>query len=100
VGEIFERTMPAESLAWTGERLTTGAGVGPQVETEHLHRYFLARALCHGLDVLDVASGEGYQRVDKVHRRTRRVTMLCPRVTFLRNMLCLPQGSGILSTRC
>ena len=30
------------------------------LEFEHLHRYCLARDLCQGLDVLDVASGEGY----------------------------------------
>ena len=49
---------PEVSLAWTGERLTTGAGL--QVEVEHIHRYLLARNLCRGLDVLDIASGEGY----------------------------------------
>ena len=27
---------------------------------EHLHRYMLARHLCRGRDVLDIASGEGY----------------------------------------
>ncbi len=58
MGEIFERAVVDVPLAWTGERLTTTAG--PQVEIEHLHRYFLARALCRDLDVLDVASGEGY----------------------------------------
>jgi SAM-dependent methyltransferase len=58
VGEIFERALPAEPLEWTGERLTTATA--GQVEIEHLHRYCLARALCRGLDVLDVASGEGY----------------------------------------
>jgi GT2 family glycosyltransferase/SAM-dependent methyltransferase len=58
LGEIFERAVVDVPLAWTGERLTSTAG--PQVEIEHLHRYFLARALCRGLDVLDVASGEGY----------------------------------------
>ena len=26
---------------------------------EHLHRYTLAAQLCHGRDVLDIASGEG-----------------------------------------
>ncbi|MFC4165746.1 methyltransferase domain-containing protein [Teichococcus aestuarii] len=58
MGEIFERVMPAAPLEWTGERLTTATS--GQVEIEHLHRYFLARSLCRGLDVLDVAAGEGY----------------------------------------
>ena len=58
MGEIFERFVPSSQLEWTGERLTTA--VAGQVEVEHLHRYFLARELCRGLDVLDVASGEGY----------------------------------------
>jgi SAM-dependent methyltransferase len=58
VGEIFERVLPDAALEWTGERLTTATS--GQVEIEHLHRYFLARQLCRGLDVLDVASGEGY----------------------------------------
>ena len=58
MGEIFRRTIPATALTWTGERLTTEAG--QQVEVEHLHRYLLARNLCRDLDVLDVASGEGY----------------------------------------
>lgn len=58
MGEIFRRVLPSNALEWTGERLTT-ATTG-QVEVEHLHRYFLARELCRGLDVLDVAAGEGY----------------------------------------
>src|SRR5438046_354833 len=58
MGEIFERTKPASALPWTGERLTTD--VSGQVEIEHLHRYFFARVLCRDLDVLDIASGEGY----------------------------------------
>jgi SAM-dependent methyltransferase len=58
MGEIFERTLPEVSLEWTGERLTTATS--GQVEIEHLHRYFLARSLCRGLDVVDVGSGEGY----------------------------------------
>src|SRR5437868_10245932 len=61
VSKIIERTIPLRPLEWTGERLTTAAG--GQVEVEHLHRYFLARELCRGLDVLDVASGEGYGTV-------------------------------------
>jgi len=31
-----------------------------ETEFEYFHRYCLARDLCQGLDVLDVASGEGY----------------------------------------
>ena len=58
MGELFEKTSPKAPLSWTGERLTDGAG--RQVEIEHLHRYLLARSICRGLDVLDVASGEGY----------------------------------------
>ena len=58
MGEIFERVIPKVPLEWNGERLTTA--VGGQIEIEHLHRYFLARELCRGLDVLDVAAGEGY----------------------------------------
>ncbi len=58
MGEIFEKVAPVRSLAWTGERLTSETG--GQVEIEHLHRYFFARSLCRGLDVLDIASGEGY----------------------------------------
>lgn len=58
MGEIFERVLPGNAMEWTGERLTTATA--GQVEIEHLHRYFLARHLCRGQDVLDVASGEGY----------------------------------------
>lgn len=58
MGEIFERVAPVQSLAWTGERLTSETG--GQVEIEHLHRYFFARTLCRGFDVLDIAAGEGY----------------------------------------
>ena len=36
------------------------SGVEGQIEFEHFHRYCLARDLCQDLDVLDVASGEGY----------------------------------------
>lgn len=58
MGEIFERPFPPLALTWTGERLTTETT--GQTEIEHLHRYFFARSLCRGLDVLDIASGEGY----------------------------------------
>ncbi len=50
--------MPAVSLPFTGERLTSE--FGGQTEMEHLHRYMLARHLCRDRHVLDIASGEGY----------------------------------------
>lgn len=58
MGEIFERPLPKIGLAFTGERLTTE--FGGQTEIEHLHRYLLARHLCRGRQVLDIAAGEGY----------------------------------------
>lgn len=56
--EIFRRPRDTAPQAFSGERLTSA--IGGQVEMEHLHRYFLARSLVGGLDVLDVACGEGY----------------------------------------
>jgi O-antigen biosynthesis protein len=56
--ELFKRPRPLKPLEWTGERLTTGTT--GQVEVEHLHRYFIARQMVRGLEVLDIASGEGY----------------------------------------
>ncbi len=47
-------------LEFTGERLVPVIGVGRRIATEHLHRYALARELCRGCDVIDIASGEGY----------------------------------------
>jgi SAM-dependent methyltransferase len=45
-------------MDYSGERLMPGMlGEGA---TEHLHRYVLARKIATGLDVLDVACGEGY----------------------------------------
>ena len=58
MGEIFARPFPVTALPFTGERLTSE--FGGQTEMEHLHRYMLARHLCRGRDVLDIASGEGY----------------------------------------
>jgi SAM-dependent methyltransferase len=58
MGEIFRRETAEHPEPFTGERLTTAAG--GQVQVEHYHRYLFARALVAGLDVLDVASGEGY----------------------------------------
>jgi SAM-dependent methyltransferase len=58
MGEIFRRETAAHPEPFTGERLTTA--IGGQVQIEHYHRYLFARSLVTGLDVLDVASGEGY----------------------------------------
>jgi SAM-dependent methyltransferase len=58
MGEIFRRETAEHPEPFTGERLTTA--VGGQVQIEHYHRYLFARSLAAGLDVLDVASGEGY----------------------------------------
>jgi 2-polyprenyl-3-methyl-5-hydroxy-6-metoxy-1,4-benzoquinol methylase len=58
MGEIFRRSAPSRPMQFSGERMTSE--VGGQIEAEHLHRYFLARELAKGLDVLDIASGEGY----------------------------------------
>jgi SAM-dependent methyltransferase len=58
VGEIFRWERPAKGLPFTGERFTSATS--GQIAIEHLHRYFLARELSRGKDVLDVAAGEGY----------------------------------------
>src|SRR5579872_725964 len=58
MGEIFRRETAEHPEPFTGERLTTA--IGGQIQIEHYHRYLFARSLAHGLDVLDVASGEGY----------------------------------------
>jgi protein-L-isoaspartate O-methyltransferase len=58
MGEIFRREAAEQPEPFTGERLTSA--IGGQVEIEHYHRYLFARSLVRGLDVLDVASGEGY----------------------------------------
>lgn len=55
---MFPVPHPPEHLAFTGERMTTARH--GQIAFEHLHRYCIARDLCAGKDVLDVASGEGY----------------------------------------
>lgn len=43
----------------TGERFLPDLMPG-EIALEHQHRYHVAATLAHGLDVLDVASGEGY----------------------------------------
>lgn len=47
-----------KNLINTGERQHTDAF--DMNALEHLHRYALAGSLCHDLEVLDIASGEGY----------------------------------------
>jgi SAM-dependent methyltransferase len=58
VAEIIRREVAAQPEPFTGERLTSA--IDGQVQIEHYHRYLFARALVRNLDVLDVASGEGY----------------------------------------
>jgi SAM-dependent methyltransferase len=58
MGDIFKREAAANPEPFTGERLTSA--LDGQTQIEHYHRYLFARSLCAGLDVLDVASGEGY----------------------------------------
>ena len=58
MAEIIRREVAAQPEPFTGERLTSA--VDGQVQIEHYHRYLFARALVRDLDVLDVASGEGY----------------------------------------
>lgn len=58
MGDLFKREAAADPEPFTGERLTSA--LGGQTQIEHYHRYLFARSLCAGLDVLDVASGEGY----------------------------------------
>jgi SAM-dependent methyltransferase len=58
MGDLFRREAAASPEPFTGERLT--GAIGGQVQIEHYHRYLFARSFCRGLDVLDVASGEGY----------------------------------------
>jgi ubiquinone/menaquinone biosynthesis C-methylase UbiE len=54
----MEQSLPAEDLAWTGERLVTTCH-RPLVY-EHLHRYALVFGLAKRKRVLDIACGEGY----------------------------------------
>jgi protein-L-isoaspartate O-methyltransferase len=58
MGELFRQIQPDTPLAWNGERMV--ASQSGALEAEQFHRYFIARELCRGMDVLDVASGEGY----------------------------------------
>ncbi|WP_447962848.1 glycoside hydrolase family 99-like domain-containing protein [Nitrospira sp. Ecomares 2.1] len=56
--DIMADVTEPPNLPWTGERYVPGV-IG-DIELEHLHRYYLARELAVGKDVLDIACGEGY----------------------------------------
>ena len=56
--ELFHAVRPSTAHQYTGERMSDGHSLETQVE--HFHRYYLARSLAAGLDVLDISSGEGY----------------------------------------
>ena len=56
--DIMTDVTEQSKLPWTGERYVPGV-IG-DIELEHLHRYYLARELAIGKDVLDIACGEGY----------------------------------------
>ena len=58
MNEVFFSVRPSPAHGHTGERLSQGHSL--ETEVEHFHRYYLARQLAAGLDVLDIASGEGY----------------------------------------
>jgi SAM-dependent methyltransferase len=90
MGEIFKRALPKDELPFTGERLTT-ALIG-QTEIEHLHRYFVARQLCRGQDVLDVASGEGYGAalLAQVATSVTGVEIAAEAVEHAKSAYCLP----------
>lgn len=45
-------------MAWTGERFVSQ--LRGEIRAEHHHRYLAAATVCAGLDVLDIASGEGF----------------------------------------
>ncbi len=86
----FRIVRPAAALAFTGERMTSA--VEGQIEFEHLHRYCLARDLCAGRDVLDIASGEGYGSaiLAGVARSVVGVEIDAPSVAHAREAYALP----------
>jgi protein-L-isoaspartate O-methyltransferase len=99
VAEIFPREAAADPEPFTGERLTSA--LSGQTQIEHYHRYLYARALCRGLDVLDVASGEGYgaAQIAQVARRVVGVEFATATVrgamrNFRRDNLVFAQGDA------
>src|SRR5271165_4389425 len=81
----FVLPRPAVALPFTGERMTSD--IEGQIAFEHLHRYCVARDICAGKDVLDVASGEGYGSalLAGVARRVVGVEIDVASVTHARN---------------
>jgi glycosyltransferase involved in cell wall biosynthesis/SAM-dependent methyltransferase len=55
---MVRRPVGGSGLPFTGERFVPS--VTGEIEIEHVHRYLFAVPLVQGLDVLDIASGEGY----------------------------------------
>lgn len=55
---IVRRPVSGRGLPFTGERFVPS--ISGEIEIEHIHRYLFAVPLVCGLDVLDIASGEGY----------------------------------------
>jgi len=95
----FPREAAPTPDAFTGERLTSA--IGGQVQIEHYHRYLFARSFCQGLDVLDVASGEGYgsAQLAQVARSVIGVeyssgTVRSATANFPRRNLCFAQGDA------
>jgi radical SAM superfamily enzyme YgiQ (UPF0313 family)/SAM-dependent methyltransferase len=58
-GDIRDLMPKVAELSFTGERYLASLD-SPEIAYEHWHRYLFASQLVTGLDVLDVASGEGY----------------------------------------
>ena len=58
MNEVFHGIRPSAAHEYTGERMSKGHSL--ETEVEHFHRYYVARHLAAGLDVLDIACGEGY----------------------------------------
>ncbi len=56
--ELFHAIHPSAAHEYTGERMSEGHNL--ETAVEHFHRYYVARSLAAGLDVLDISSGEGY----------------------------------------
>ena len=56
--QTIELPAPSQTMAFDGERFVSG--VGGEIAHEHYLRYLFAMQFCHGKQVLDIASGEGY----------------------------------------